>query len=101
IHVGHFVGLANYLDLLQDEGFLHSLLTVALFALFIVPLTFAVSLSLALLVHKADLGRPFFRTVFFIPSAVSYVVASLVWKMSLFSGLRYGLANQTLGAFGA
>jgi multiple sugar transport system permease protein len=47
------------------------------------------------------LGRAFFRTVFFIPAAVSYVVASLVWRMSLFNGMRYGLANIVLGWFGA
>jgi multiple sugar transport system permease protein len=101
IQPGHFVGLANYADLITDESFLRSLLTVGIFAVFIVPLTFAVSLGLALMVHKIGFGSPFFRTVFFIPTAVSYVVASLVWKISIFNGLPFGLANRILGAFGA
>ena len=96
-----FVGLANYLDLLTDEAFLRSLLSILVFALFIVPLTFAVSLGLALLVHRAGFGRAFFRTTFFIPSAVSYVIASMIWKVSLFNSLQSGAANQVLGAFGA
>lgn len=100
IHVGHFVGLRNYADLLSDEAFQRSLLTVLVFAVFIVPLTFVVSLGLALLVNSAGWGRPFFRTVFFIPSAVSYVVASLIWRMSLFNSLPSGFANQILGHFG-
>ncbi len=100
IKPGHFVGAANYLDLLSDEAFLRSLGTILVFALFIVPLTYAVSLGLALLVNRAGWGTPFFRTVFFIPSAVSYVVASLVWKMSLFNGVKSGLANQVVGHFG-
>ena len=44
--------------------------------------------------------RAFFRSVFFLPTACSYVVASLIWKMSIFSGVRFGLANTVLGWFG-
>ncbi len=101
IRVGQFVGLANYGDLLTDEAFLRSLKTILVFAVFIVPLTYAVSLGLALLVNRAGWGTPFFRTVFFIPSAVSYVVAALVWKVSLFNGLSFGVANQMIAGFGA
>jgi multiple sugar transport system permease protein len=95
-----FIGLANYIDLLTDEAFLRSLGTILIFALFIVPLTFAVSLGMALLVNRAGYGRAFFRTVFFIPSAVSYVVASLIWKVSLFNSVKSGAANQALALFG-
>lgn len=100
IRVGHFIGLRNYIDLLTDEAFLRSLGTVVVFAAFIVPLTFAVSLGLALLVNQIQHGRPFFRTVFFIPSAVSYVAASVVWRVSLFNGLSFGFANYLIGLFG-
>jgi len=100
IHVGHFVGFRNYADLLTDESFLKSLKTIIIFALFIVPITFAVSLGLALLVNRAGWGRSFFRTAFFIPSAVSYVVASLIWRMSLFNGTPFGFANHLLANFG-
>ncbi len=96
-----FVGFANYIDLLTDEAFLRSMSSILVFALFIVPLTFAVSLWLALLVHNAGFGRAFFRTAFFIPTAVSYVVASLIWKISLFNSLQSGVANQLLGLAGA
>jgi len=100
IHPGHFIGLRNYTDLLTDESFLSSLATAFWFAVFIVPTTFAISLGLALLVNRAGWGRSFFRTVFFIPSAVSYVVASLIWRISLFNGLPFGFANHLLGLFG-
>jgi multiple sugar transport system permease protein len=100
IHVGHFIGLRNYVDLLTDDEFLRSLLTALAFAAFIVPLTCAFSLGLALLVNQAGRGTAFFRTAFFIPSAVSYVAASLIWRVSLFSGTPFGLANHLLGLFG-
>jgi multiple sugar transport system permease protein len=95
-----FVGLRNYADMLTDPNFLSSLLTFTVFAVFIVPLTFALSLGLALLVNQVRVARAFFRSVFFIPTACSYVVASLIWKLSIFNGVRFGLANTVLGWFG-
>lgn len=95
-----FIGLENYLTMLRDPAFIQSLVTFALFALFIVPTTFAISLGLALLVNRVTRGQTFFRSVFFIPTACSYVVASLVWKLNIFNGLPFGLANQILYLFG-
>jgi len=92
-----WVGLDNYRFLLADPGFRGSLLTVVLFTAFIVPVTFAASLALAVLVNRVRRGRAFFRTAFLLPAAVSYVAAALVWRMALFNGLPAGIAN-TLGA---
>ncbi|RME73007.1 MAG: sugar ABC transporter permease [Chloroflexi bacterium] len=92
-----YIGLTNYTELFADARFLDSLKMIVGFSLFIVPVTFAISLGLALLVNS--IGRRWqgvFRTVFFIPVACSYVVASLVWKMSLFNGLPSGFANNIL-----
>ncbi len=95
-----FVGLGNYAYLLTDRAFLTSLGTFTVFAAFIVPVTFACSLGLALLVNKATVARAFFRSAFFLPTAVSYVIASLVWRLSLFSGAKFGLFNSLIRAGG-
>jgi multiple sugar transport system permease protein len=97
----HFVGLGNYLDMLSQGAFRNSLVTFSLFAVVIVPLTFVLSLALALLVNRLRVARAFFRSVFFLPTACSYVVASLIWKLSIFNGVRFGLANTVLSWFGA
>ncbi|MFF8727496.1 carbohydrate ABC transporter permease [Streptomyces sp. NPDC015171] len=97
----HFVGLGNYTAMLRDDAFRASLKTFLLFTVFIVPVTYVCSLSLALMVNRVRRARAFFRSVFFLPAACSYVVAALVWKMSLFNGVRFGLANTVLGWFGA
>lgn len=94
----HFVGIDNYLYLLNDEKFILSLRTVGIFTVFIVPITCAFALALSLLVNSISLGKALFRSVFFIPTACSYVVASLVWKMAIFNGLRYGVANSLTDA---
>jgi multiple sugar transport system permease protein len=95
-----FVGLANYKHILSDPAYIKSLVTVTLFALFIVPTTYVVSLSLAVLVQNAAFGKGFFRSVFFIPTAISYVIASLIWRVSIFNGLPYGFANAVIWLFG-
>ena len=95
-----FVGLRNYTDMLSDPNFRNSLITFTVYALFIVPLTFAISLGLALLVNQIAVARAFFRSVFFLPTACSYVVASLIWKLSIFNGVRFGLANTVLEKLG-
>ncbi|WP_405591019.1 carbohydrate ABC transporter permease [Streptomyces sp. NBC_01092] len=95
-----FVGFDNYKQILTDTDFLNSLVTFTVFAAFIVPATWAMSLGLAMLVNRLRFMRAFFRSVFFLPTAVSYVAASLIWKMSLFNGVRFGLANTVLGWFG-
>ncbi|CAM5676236.1 sugar ABC transporter permease [Streptomyces tanashiensis] len=100
IALGHWVGLDNYRQLLGDAVFRNSLSKILLFTLFIVPITFAASLGLALLVNRIRRGRAVLRTAFLIPAAVSYVAASLVWKMSLFSGMPAGIANMIGGWFG-
>jgi len=90
----------NYTDLFNNGAFTSSLVTFTIFAAFIIPLTFAISLGLALLVNRAKVMQAFFRSVFFIPTACSYVVASLIWKLSIFNGVNFGLANTVLGQFG-
>jgi multiple sugar transport system permease protein len=95
-----FVGLRNYVDMLTDHNFLFSLGTFSVFAVFIVPLTFVLALALALLVNQVQVARAFFRSVFFLPTACSYVVASLIWRLSIFNGVRFGLANTVLGWLG-
>jgi len=95
-----FVGLGNYAYLLTSREFLLSMATFVGFAVLIVPTTFALSLGLALLVARARVAQAFFRSAFFLPTACSYVVAALVWRLSIFNGARFGLVNSVLRALG-
>ncbi|MCC3770202.1 carbohydrate ABC transporter permease [Streptomyces sp. UNOC14_S4] len=96
-----FVGFGNYATVLGDAAFRDALGTFTVFTAFIVPATYVLSLALALAVGRLRRARAFFRSVFFLPTACSYVVAALIWKLSLFNGVRFGLANTVLGWFGA
>ncbi|NUO46913.1 MAG: sugar ABC transporter permease [Streptomyces sp.] len=95
-----FIGFDNYRAILDNPDFTGALVTFTVFAAFIVPTTWALSLGLALLVHRIRFMKAFFRSVFFLPTAVSYVAAALIWKMSIFNGVRFGMANTVIGWFG-
>lgn len=95
-----FVGFDNYRYLLNDPMFMRSMGTFIVFSLLIVPLTYACSLGLALLLNRIKWGQAFFRSAFFLPTACSYVVAAMVWRFTFFSGARFGMLNSILRGVG-
>jgi multiple sugar transport system permease protein len=76
----HFVGFANYGRALTDPAFWLALGNTAFFVVGTIPFTTALALALALAVQPAFRGRTIFRVGFFVPSVVSIVVLSLVFK---------------------
>lgn len=93
------VGLDNYAKLLKNPGYLRSLKTTLLFTLMYVPGSYVVSLGLALLVN-AIRGRSqqLFRTLFFMPYSVSFVVAGLAWIFIL--NPKRGILNGLITLLG-
>jgi multiple sugar transport system permease protein len=94
-----FVGLDNYLDVLRAPLFWKSLLNTAYFVAVGVPLSIAVSLGAALLLHS-PLARckAFFRTALFAPVVTTVVAVALIFRYLFHT--RYGLINFALGHFG-
>jgi len=92
-----FVGLANYTHALSDSAFWTALGNTGWFVIGTIPFTTALALLLALAVQPAFRGRTFFRVGFFIPSVVSVVVLSLVFK-GLYA--PNGMLNAALRAIG-
>jgi len=91
-----FVGLENYLYLLtEDTVFWNSIKVTLLFSVIVNPLMVLVSLLFALLLNRKRPFTSFFRTVFFLPSAISFSVIAVVWGVIL--DPYYGLANSFLG----
>ena len=94
-----FVGVDNYLGLLQNPLFWKSLGNTVYFVVVGVPLSVAVSLGAALLLHSR-LGRfkGFFRTAFFAPVVTTVVAVAVIWRYLFHT--RYGLVNWALGHVG-
>ncbi len=89
-----FIGLKNYALALHDDGFYKSLFNTFNYALYSVPSTMIVALTVAILLNQRIKGRSIFRTVYFLPYVTTWVAISIVW--GYFYHREYGLANHIL-----
>jgi multiple sugar transport system permease protein len=74
-----FVGLRNFVRLVQDEAFLRGLLNNFYFVAVVVPVQTSLALLLAVLVNQKLKGMNAFRTIYFAPVVTSMVVVAIVW----------------------
>lgn len=94
-----FVGIRNYLQLVQDPMFWVALKNTVYFLLVGGPLSIAVSLGAALLVHsRLARWKPLFRFVYFAPVVTTLVAVAIVWRFIYHP--RFGLLNYALSLFG-
>jgi multiple sugar transport system permease protein len=95
----HWVGLANYQTLAQDDPmFWHSLWVTIRYALCAVPLGVLAGVVLALLLNAETPGQPIFRTILYMPSIMPAVATSVVFMWLL--NPERGLVNGVLQAVG-
>ena len=78
-----FVGLSNYIKILDDQEFIHSLWYTALFTIVTVVLINVLAFAVALLLTKRIKGTNIFRTVFFMPNLIGGIVLGYVWQLLL------------------
>ncbi len=94
-----FVGLGNYLRLLNDPLFWTALKNTFYFVLVGGPLSVAVSLGAALLVNARLVRfKGLFRTIYFAPVVTTLVAVAVVWRYLYHP--RFGLLNYGLGFLG-
>ena len=94
-----FVGLRNYIQLLQTPLFWQALGNTLYFVVVGVPLSIAASLGAALLLHsRLTRFKGLFRTAFFAPVVTSLVAVAVIWRYLLHT--RYGMINYGLGELG-
>ncbi len=92
-----FVGLRNYLDLVDDPLFLKALGVTGSYVVGTVAPLMVLSLFLALLLNQGLRGTTIFRVLIFLPAIVPIIVVPILWRV-LFH--PYGLVNEGLGLFG-
>ncbi|WP_066587091.1 carbohydrate ABC transporter permease [Sphingomonas pruni] len=94
-----FVGLDNYVHLLETPLFWKALGNTAWFVILGVPLSIMMSLAAALLLdNKLARFKGFFRTVYFAPVVTTLVAVAVIWRYLLHT--KYGLVNWVLGGIG-
>ncbi|HZW73185.1 MAG TPA: sugar ABC transporter permease [Caldimonas sp.] len=94
-----FIGLDNYLRLLQTPLFWQALGNTLYFVVVGVPLSIGLSLGAALLLNaRVTKWQAFFRTALFAPVVTTVVAVAVIWRYLLHT--RYGLINQALATLG-
>ena len=94
-----WIGLDNFRKLSTNPGFLKAVKNTFAYVAIVVPITMAISLTIAALIRplRSDL-QTFFRAAFYLPSVTGAVILSLVWTWIFNPG--FGLLNFILGKVG-
>jgi multiple sugar transport system permease protein len=75
-----FVGLDNFIKLVEDPLFRKVTFNTLLYLLLGVPLTMVIALGVAVLLNRVNRLRGFFRVGYYLPTVTSIVAVSVVWK---------------------
>lgn len=93
-----WVGLSNYAEMFRDEKVWLSLYNTLFMAVFGLFPHLAFALAIALLLNRNVKGQSIYRTIYFLPTLVPVVAATLLWMWLL--NAQYGLINELLGRIG-
>jgi len=94
---GHWVGLANYVELFHDDIFLRTAWNSVVYTVVAVALKFVLGLTMALILDQPRRFNNVFRTLLFVPWAVPVVIVALNWRW-IFDDLS-GFLNNFLITF--
>ncbi|AZV77354.1 sugar ABC transporter permease [Parasedimentitalea marina] len=92
-----FVGMDNYVELMDDEAFYTSLKNNVIW-LVLYMLAIPAGLFIALFLNQTVFGMRLYKSLFFFPFVISQVVVGLVFTW--FYDPSFGLLNVILGWFG-
>ena len=93
-----WVGMRNYVNLLEDESFRESFFVTLKFASAVVVLEMIIGVGLALLLDRSIRGMSVLRTVFILPMMIAPIVVGLMWRYMYHPTV--GIFNQTLKSWG-
>ena len=96
--VFEFVGLGNYLAILESEEFWSAFWITMLFTALVVALVVTLGMLIALLLNQSFPGRGLVRTLILLPWAIPPVVNGLMWQWIY--DLKVGALNGLLVSLG-
>ncbi|NLM40037.1 MAG: sugar ABC transporter permease [Firmicutes bacterium] len=76
----NFIGLQNFIDMLQYPVFWKAFNNTLMFAVYTVPLSIIFGLLMAVLVNRDLPGMKFFRSLYFLPYVTSVVFVAVIWR---------------------
>jgi len=95
-----FVGLDNYVALFGRDSFWQTLLNNALWIVFFTAIVVGMGLIVAVLTDRVRY-ETVVKTVIFVPMAISFVAAGVIWSFMYNFNADIGTVNAGITAFGA
>jgi alpha-glucoside transport system permease protein len=99
-----FVGFRNFNKLFADPNFIRTILNNVLWVAVVPIVTVVLGLLIATLTDKLGVVRErVFKSIIFMPMAISFVAASSVWRLSYSwssNGTQIGILNAIVQVFG-
>ncbi|HEX7736193.1 MAG TPA: sugar ABC transporter permease [Ktedonobacteraceae bacterium] len=93
-----WIGLSNYLAMVQDVQWLHAVKATLIYVVLSVPLKLAFALLVAVLLNRGLRGLGLYRAIYYVPSLLGGSVAiALLWQQIFDTD---GLINRVLNAIG-
>ena len=86
-----FNGLDNYVAIFQDDTFYLVLKNTLVWTIFVVGISTALSMGIAVLLNRKFPGRKIVRAALIVPWAVSLIITAAIWKWIL--DYNYGTFN--------
>ncbi len=78
-NAARFVGLNNWIAIVGDPVAWQAARNTVVYALLVTPLSFVVSMGLAMMLKRIVVGKGIFRAVLYFPTLTPYVIAALIW----------------------
>lgn len=93
-----FIGLENYVRMLNDSDFINSVIVTAKYMLYVVPGKLVAALAVALILNMNIKGIKLYRTIYYLPSILGGSIAiSALWRVMF---MKTGIINSILENFG-
>ncbi len=89
-----YVGLNNFVELIQDDLWWKSVRVTIVYMAAFVPLVVIIPLALAVILNTQIRARYLFRTGFFVPFVIPMVIAAVAWTFML--DPAFGVVNYSI-----
>lgn len=94
-----WIGLTNWINVLNKQEFWLSMRNVCVFALIFVPIQTALAFLIAFLLNQTALrAKALFRLFYFLPVVTPWLAGGVVWAWMF--NYQYGVINWFIGLFG-
>jgi len=94
----NFIGLVNYIKLFNDAEFYNALKNNLIWVVISLILPMFLGLLLAVLIDRQIRGENIFKSIFYLPMTISFVVIAVIWSWIYEPNL--GILNISLRAVG-